>query len=120
MIFYQCTGDLKGKHGDPMEVGKAIFNFFLWQNEQAISEEIAARSRLRSAEAANLAAHSEYERENMGVGSHFSLPYKESDFVAMRREAEKTATNRIEAKAMMNFVRDRLLEKFVEVTNPKV
>ena len=120
MTFYSCVGDLKGNHGDPMEVGKAVFNFFVFQHEQAVSEEIAARSRLNSAEAANDAAQREFERECGGLGSHFTVPYNASALHAMKTEAERRAKDRVEAKAMLNFMRDRLLEGFIKHTDAKV
>jgi hypothetical protein len=122
MNFYHCVADLKGKHQDPLEVGKAVFNFFLYQYDQAVSEEITARSRLRSAEAANLSGQSEYAREaeGGGFGWGYKPAYNEGQLLQMKQEAEKQATNRIEAKAMLNFVRDRLLEKFVaDLPTPK-
>ena len=111
MIFQLVRGELKST--DDKDVAKAIFDFFLFQYQQAVGEEINARCEFNAAVAANEAAQREYANEEWGGGFGPSLPYSQAVIDNKKREAEQAKKDLAEFKAMMNFVRDRFVEKFV-------
>ncbi len=100
------------KSDEPKEIAKVVFDFFVWQSENAMRNEISARCDYQAAIAANEAAKQEYERENeLGWGPKF--PYDTYALKVKEMAAEKASLNRADAKKLLNFVRDRLLDKLV-------
>lgn len=112
MRFELVTAELKSK--EPKEVAKIIFDFFVWQSENAIRDEIAARCDHDAAIAANEAATRVYQEEKekeFGWGP--KLPYNTGELKIKEMNAIKFSKNRDDAKTLLNFVRDRLLDKWI-------
>lgn len=113
MIFHLVQGELKSH--EPKDVAKSIFDYFVWQHRAAIQHEIETRSRYNSAVAANHAAQTEYDKEDMGGVGGFEahLPYSDQELKKMQRDSEISKKDLDDARALLNFIRDRFVEKFV-------
>ena len=111
MIFERVNGELKSS--DPKEVAQTIFDFFMWQYEDSVRNEISARCDIEAAKAANAAASCEYEKENLGPGMGPRLPYNTSDLFSKTTEANRAKKQLKEAKLLLNFIRDRFIDKFI-------
>ena len=111
MMFKSVMGTLKDPT-DNKEVAKAIFNFFLWQYDQALIEEINTRCEANAFKAANEAAEREYkESQEMGWGPE--LPYSEATIKLKEEEVVRAQKSLAEARAFLNFIRDRFVDDFI-------
>ena len=111
MRFLSVEGTLKD--ASDREVANAIFDFFIWQRDQAISEEIETRCRYNSAIAANEASGKEYDAECVG-GFGKPVPYSSYDLFNMKTQMETAAKNSSEAKLCLRFIKERFVDKFIE------
>lgn len=110
MIFERVRGELNSD--DPKDTARVVFDFFVWQYETAIRNEIAARCDFNAAVDANRAAEQAYKDENqLGFGSR--LPYSEHVLKMKEYDAKKALKNREDAKKLLDFMRDRFLDKFL-------
>jgi hypothetical protein len=110
MTFHQVNASLKAT--DNKEVAKTILDFFIYQHTQAFQEEINTRCELNACKAANTAAEREYkESQELGFGAR--LPYDAYNIEQKEKELERAQRDLVEAKALLDFIRDRFVEKFV-------
>lgn len=112
MTFERVTATMVHPLNDK-EFAKTIFDFFLWQYTYALQIEIATRCELDSYKAANEAARREYEKDDNMLGWGPPTPYNEHAINMKKLEVERTKKNLEEAKALLEFVRDRFLDKFL-------
>ena len=110
MIFERVQAVLKSD--DPKEIAKVLFDFFMWQYENAIRNEIAERCDYNAAVVANEAAAQAYKDENQ-LGWGPKLPYEAHVLKMKKDEATRALKNREDAKKLMDFLRDRFLEKLL-------
>lgn len=111
MIYETVQDDLKS-HG-PKELAKSIWNFFLFQYDCARREEINTRNEHDAFVSANKRAQEDYHREaDPGFGM-FEPPYSEHTIKNQEEEMIRAAKNLADSKALMNFIRDRFVDKFV-------
>lgn len=111
MNYQMVSGPIKNTE-DQKELAKAIWDFYLWQYETALRDEIELRSELEAYKSANRAASDEYRRNNelgWGPPEHYSSIVIENKKI----DAENAKQNLHEAKALLNFVRDRFLDKWL-------
>jgi hypothetical protein len=119
MTFQLVTGEVKDPN-DKAGLAKVVFDFFLWQYEQAIREEISARCNYNACVAANEAAQREFATNpDWGGGMGASLPYQKHYVELKEREASQTKKSLAEAKILLNFVKDELLRNYGEMTKKK-
>lgn len=115
MLFKQVNGsDLKTS--DTKEVATEIFNFFLWQYEEASNDAINARCEKEAFKSANIAAGAAYRNdpEYTGLGWGPKLPYTEYQLKRKEEESERAEKNVKDHKTILNFIRDRFVDGFVE------
>ena len=111
MTFHSIIVQLKNTT-DEKEISRVIFDFFIWQYNQALGNEINTRCELNAYLAANEAAKREYQEANeLGWGP--KLPYDDIIIDNKKRQVEETKKSLTEAKAFLNFIRDRFVDKFV-------
>lgn len=110
MEYQLVRGDIKNTE-DPKELAKAIWDFYLFQYDVAMINDIEVRAELQSYYAANQSAADEY-RQNNEFGWGPPQPYSQSIIDVKKHEAANAARNLIEAKALLNFVKDRFLDKW--------
>ena len=115
MQFKHVSATISDKPTDK-ELAKIIFNFFLYQRDEMIDEEISARQRYNGALAANEAAEREYRNDPdygaSGFGG-YKKPYTEEDLKLMKDEMERAQKNKKEIVALFHFIRDRFVDKFI-------
>lgn len=115
MIFKLVNADVSP--GNPANLATVIFDFFLWQYKDAVVEEIKSRCELHAAESANAAAKQEYAKEGLcGFGAH--LPYSSAALESMKSKAARTLRQVDEARALLDFVKDRIIAGFVQADSP--
>jgi hypothetical protein len=111
-MTYEPVQDELKSHEDK-DLAKSIWNFFLFQYDVARREEINTRHEYECAVSANRNAREDYTREaDPGFGM-WEPPYSEFCIENKKREMEQSAKNFDDAKALMNFIRDRFVDKFI-------
>jgi hypothetical protein len=111
MTFQLVRAELKS--GEPKEVAKVLFDFFVFQHEAAIKEEINSRCEYNGMLAANRAAEDEYKKEDFSGGFGPNLPYNEYAIKVSKTKSDNALISRSESKIFLDFMRDRFLEKFI-------
>lgn len=110
MKFEPTSAELKSH--DPKDVAKFIWNYFLFQHDIAIKNEIEFRCDYDAAVAANRAAEIEYSHSNeLGWGP--SLPYNENALNYRKSQWERALKDKADSNTLLNFIRDRFVDKFI-------
>lgn len=113
MKFEYCTGEMNST--EPKDAARTIYDFFTYQLRRSVEEDISARAQLSAANAANAGAEDEARRDpDIGLGFGIPLPYSESDLAKLTAETTRTEKQRREAKALLDFVVNRLIIGFVD------
>lgn len=113
MTFQTVIGKIKNTE-DPKELAKTIWDFFLFQYETAVRDDIGVRCELDSYSAANESAKREWAKDDYNVGGFGPPePYSSAVINNKKREADEAKRNLLEAKALLNFIRDRFIDKFI-------
>ena len=112
MTFKEVRSTMKSV--EDKDVAKTVLDFFVWQYKEAAVNEVNIRCDYNAKLAANEAAKKTYETEyGGGFGYDNQIPYNESYLKVKNDERETAAKNLIEAKALLDFVKNRIIEGFV-------
>lgn len=112
MIFHLVTGEIKDPNSKA-GIAETIFDFFVWQYEQAIREEISARCEYNACVAANEAAQREFATNpDWGGGMGPTLPYQKHYIELKEKEAAVAKKNLAEAKILVKFITTEFLKDY--------
>lgn len=100
---------------DDKAVAKVILNFFLYQYQRALEGKINTQQELKAFRSANAAAREEYNKDNemSGLGWDRRLPYSEAQIKNKEEEAKQAEIRYAEMARVLEFVKDRFVEKFI-------
>lgn len=101
---------------EDIDIASVLLDFFVWQYNQANTELIHAEYELKSYYAANKSAEDVYNKEYEPCGWGPKLPYNENAIKYQKSHVEEVSKNVEEAKAFLDFVKRKILEK----TNEKI
>lgn len=111
MAFHYCTGSLESM--SKVDIAKVVLDFFQWQVTQARITESETVNRANAAREANEQARRGWDKED-GFGFGPPMPFSE-EYITIAEKDSKKAVERINAMREINkFVRDSLLEKYVQ------
>jgi len=101
---------------DKAATARVIFNYFVFQQEEAIRHYAEMRGDYEGALAANERAQKVYEEEceGLGMGIGPDLPYKPYNIEVKKKEMEKARKDLDDAKRLLAFIRERFVEKFIQ------
>lgn len=98
-------------------LGAAIWDVFFRVFEESVKEECKKRIEVTSQKAANAAYDKQMKEEDMGGGGFITgYPFSETTIAYTQTQLTNCERDTKEARAMMNFLKDRFLVDF-EVTN---
>jgi hypothetical protein len=98
---------------DKKEVAKSILDFFIFQYQRALERYINCKGVAEGNIFANKMAQDAYHQSD-DIGWGPKLPYSERDIELNKKEEEKAKKDLDETKALLNFIKTRFVEKFVE------
>lgn len=114
MIFHIVNIEMN--NSDAAASARTIFNFFVFQQEAAITHYAETRGDYEGALAANARAEQVYNEEceglSMGIGP--TLPYKPYNIEVKKKEMEKAKKDLDDAKRLLTFIREKFVEKFIQ------
>jgi len=100
---------------DDKTVAKVILNFFLYQYQRALEGKINSQQELNAFRNSNTAADEEYNKdpELNGMGWNRHRPYSDDAIKMKEKEVVRKEQEYKEMARVLEFVKDRFVEKFV-------
>lgn len=114
-MTFELVHSTMSADADDKVVAKVILNFFLYQYQRALEGKINSSQELRAMKAANEAARAEYNKDTEmgGMGWNRQYPYDEANMKYKEEEVKREEQEFREMARVLEFVKDRFVEKFV-------